>query len=92
MTDLSPRAQNAQRANWALEAVDVFAAATFGDRNFTDTVREQPDEGDDAYCMIQDLISDALHLAVRHNWSVDRLLERARKNFDFENAPDYQGD
>jgi hypothetical protein len=90
--ELSPKSQNAQRAAWAENAVNTFGVETYGGRTFSRTVVEQPNEGDDAYTMIQDLIGDALHLAVQHGWDPDTLLARAKENFDYENDPNYQGD
>jgi hypothetical protein len=84
--------QNARRAAWAEEAVNVFGLLTYGGRNFTETVKQQPGEQGDAYTMIQDLIGDCLHLVVKHGWDPDELLKHAKSNFDHENSPDYMGD
>jgi hypothetical protein len=84
--------ENEPRADWAENAVNTFGVETYAGRTFTQTVKEQPEEGDDAYTMIQDLIGDMLHLAVRHRWDPDEILERAKSNFDHENHPDYEGD
>ena len=86
------KAQNARRAAWAENAVNRFGQETFAGRTFTTTVKEQPHEGDDAYCMIQDLIGDLLHLTVKHGWDPDEMIERAVACFEHENSPDYMGD
>lgn len=75
---------NDDRADWAVLAADAFAEETYGGRTFTDLIEEQPDVGDDAYMVLQDLISDILHLARRHGWSAVELLQRAQMNFDDE--------
>lgn len=92
LEELAPKAQNAQRAAWAENAVNTFAKETYAGRTFSNVVVEQPNEGDDAYTMIQDLISDMMHLAVQHGWGPEELLDRAKSNFDYENSSDYQGD
>ena len=92
LEEMAPKAQNAQRAAWAENAVNTFGVETYGGRTFTKTVIEQPEEGNDAYTMVQDLIGDLLHLAVQHGWDADDILERAKNNFDYENDPNYQGD
>lgn len=86
MAHLDP--DNTDRANWAQDAVDVFGAATFGGRTFTATLPEQPGVGDDPYCMVQDLITDLLHLANQQGWDVDDLLRRATGAYDEELAED----
>lgn len=84
MPHLDP--DNTDRANWAQDAVDVFGTATFGGRTFTDTLPEQPDVGDDPYCMVQDLITDLLHLANRQGWDTDDLIRRATGAYEEEFA------
>lgn len=81
---------NADRAGWARKAVNAFAKETFGGRTFTATVKEQPNVGDDAYCMIQDLITDCMHLARKHGWKPDQLIDRAVGNFVEEEAEEQQ--
>lgn len=88
----TPQEKNSMRADWAEHAVNTFSIETYCGRTFTDEVKEQPDEGDDAYTMIQDLISNLLHLAVRHKWDADEMLRKAKDTFDYENDPNYQGD
>lgn len=75
---------NNDRADWAENAANTFAEETYGGRTFTELVEEQPDVGDDAYTVLQDLITDVLHLAKRHGWSAVELLQRAQSNFDDE--------
>lgn len=84
--------RNEARATWAESALENFTYETYGGRSFAALVREQPDEGDDAYTAVQDLIGDLLHVAVRYGWDPDELVRRAVAGFDHENAPDYQGD
>jgi hypothetical protein len=86
------KTKNAERAGWAENAVNTFARETYGRRTFTRTVIEQPGDGGDAYTMVQDLIGDLLHLAVRHDWDPTEMLGRAQRNFEHENRPDYMGD
>ncbi len=75
---------NTERAAWGEGAVNAFAEVTYCGRTFTATVKEQPGDGDDAYTMIQDLITDLLHLAARHGWEADDMMRRARDAFDYE--------
>lgn len=77
---------NDDRAAWAENAVNVFAEETYCGRTFTATVKEQPDTGDDAYTMCQDLISDILHLARKHGWEADRMIRNAVGAFEEEVA------
>lgn len=77
---------NEDRANWAENALDTFGIETYGGRTFAPTVKEQPNEGDDAYTMIQDLISNLLHLAVRHGWDAAEISRRAIAVFEDEVA------
>lgn len=77
---------NEDRANWAESALDTFGIETYGGRTFAPTVKEQPNEGDDAYTMIQDLISNLLHLAKRHGWDPAEINRRAVAIFDDEVA------
>lgn len=81
-----PEPANSDRADWAENAVNVFAAETYCGRTFTDTVVEQPEKGDDAYTMVTDLIADLLHLADRHGWSADDIMGSARNHYDEEKA------
>lgn len=83
---------NERRADWAENALDTFTVETYGGRHFADIVEEQPDEGDDAYTAVQDLIGDLLHVAKRYGWDTADILRRAQANFDHEAAPDYVGD
>lgn len=77
---------NADRARWAENALNVFGVETFAGNNFTDTVVEQPDTGGDAYTMVQDLITDLLHLARRHGWDPAVIMVKAQDAFDEECA------
>lgn len=83
---------NEGRADWAENAVNTFGQETYNGRTFSAVVKDQPDEGDDAYTMIQDLIGDLLHLAARHNWDPSEMVRKAVANFDYENSPTYEGD
>lgn len=83
---------NSDRAAWAENAVNVFGLETYCGRNFTDTVKEQPDVGDDAYTMCQDLISDILHLAHRHGWEAERMLRNAVGAFEEELAEEAEAE
>lgn len=75
---------NSDRAAWAESAVNTFGTETYCGRTFTATVIDQPNEGDDAYTMCQDLISDILHLAVLHGWDASEIVRKAVANFDDE--------
>lgn len=77
---------NKTRAAWAENAVNVFGEETYCGRTFTATVKEQPDTGEDAYTMCQDLISDILHLAHEHGWEAERMLRNAVGAFEEELA------
>lgn len=77
---------NEQRAIWALLGLEAFATETYCGQTFPETVSEQPDVGDDAYTMVQDLISNLLHLAHQHDWDTDELLRRAQSMFADELA------
>ena len=68
---------NADRAAWAEEAVNGFGFDVFHGRLFTDVVKEQPEEGDDAYCMVLDLISNLYHLAHKQGWNIQRIASTA---------------
>ena len=83
---------NETRADWAENALDTFTVETYGGRHFSHLVAEQPDEGDDAYTAVQDLIGDLLHVAKRYGWDAAELLRRSVANFEYEAAPDYAGD
>lgn len=90
MPHLDP--SNADRAAWAQDAVDTFGAATFGGRTFTATLPDQPHVGDDPYCMIQDLITDLLHLAGQQGWDTDELLARATGAYEEELAEESEAE
>lgn len=75
---------NADRANWAENAVNAFGVETYCGRTFTATVKDQPNDHGDAYTMCQDLISDILHLARRHGWEAERMIRLAVANFEAE--------
>lgn len=68
---------NEDRAAWAENAVNTFSVETYFGRTFTATVVEQPDPGDDAYTMIQDLMSNLLHLARRQGWDAKAMNDAA---------------
>ena len=80
------RERNLERAAWAEDAVNVFAEATYHGRTFTKTVIEQPNVGEDAYTMIQDLVSNCMHLARKHDWDPADLINRAKFIFEDEEA------
>lgn len=82
--DSAAEPTNADRAAWAENAVNAFSTQTYGGRTFTAEVVQQPEEGGDAYTMIQDLITDLLHLARRSGWEATEMLRRGRGNFDDE--------
>lgn len=83
---------NADRAAWAENAVNTFGEETYMGRTFTATVIEQPDEGDDAYTMIQDLICDLMHLAAKHGWDAKKVVESAISHFEYEVAEENEED
>jgi hypothetical protein len=84
---------NEQRADWAENALDTFTRQTYGGRAFNELPTDPagPEYGDD-YTAIMDLMSDLLHVAVRKGFDQTKLLQRAVATFDYENAPDYEGD
>lgn len=88
--------QNETRAMWAQDALDTFAAEVYHGRSFQgDLVRYAPDEctiDSDAYTMVQDLISNLLHLTVKTGWDPAEMFRKAVAGFDYENSPDYEGD
>lgn len=75
---------NIDRAAWARRAANVFAKDTFCGRSFDNLVIDQPDEGDDAYCVLQDLITNLCHLARQYGWEAEKLVERGLGNFNDE--------
>lgn len=83
---------NETRADWAENALDTFTVETYGGRHFSALVAEQPDVGDDAYTAVHDLICDLLHVAARYGWEPNELIRLGVANFEYESAPDYQGD
>ena len=69
---------NAQRANWAQNALAVFTTATFcGDH--PDTM----DRGD-LRSAIGDLICDLLHYARKQEFDIGAILQQACGHFAFE--------
>ena len=69
---------NAERAEWAVNALATFTAETFGG--------EHPDamHDDDLEAAVTDLISDVLHLAERSGFDPQRVLERANCHYRTE--------
>lgn len=78
-------ATNADRTEWARNALDTFARDTFG-RPFSRLV-----EGDREDCF-SDLLCNLRHLAQAEGLDFADLDRRGAENFDYENAPDYAGD
>ena len=68
---------NADRAEWAMDALNGFVAAT---------------EVDTAHDAIADLIANLLHLARGRGLDVDVLLDQTRKLMAEEFAEDAEGD
>lgn len=75
---------NADRADWAENAANTFSDETYGGQRFTELLIEQPDKGDDAYTVIQDLITDLLHLTRRSGWDPHEMADDAIIMFDAE--------
>ena len=69
---------NANRAQWAKDALAVFTATTFsGDH--PDTMHRS-----DLECAIGDLICDLLHFTRQREFDVGRILQQACGHFAFE--------
>ena len=69
---------NADRAEWAKDALAVFTALTFsGDH--PDTMHHQ-----DLECAIVDLICDLLHFASYKHFAVEAVHQRAPTHFSIE--------
>ncbi len=77
---------NAERADWAREAVNTFAIDTYCGRTFDRLVVEQPDAGGDAYTAIQDLMTNLMHLARRQGWDPEKITAAAALIFNDEEA------
>ena len=78
---------NIDRAVWARRAANVFAKDTMGGRSFDQLIADQGTTTDtDTYCVLQDLITDTLHLAHQHGWGAEDLIRRAVGNFEEELA------
>ena len=75
---------NEDRRAWAENAVDTFGRETYAGRTFAPTVAQQPKEGDDAYTMCQDLISDIMHLAAAQGWDPAEMVRRSVANYDMD--------
>lgn len=82
---------NADRAGWARNAADTFAMETYGGRSFERIVAEQPTDKGDAYCIVQDLVADLMHLARRHGWNPIKIIENARWHFECEEEEEREG-
>lgn len=69
---------NAERAEWALNALAMFTAETFGG--------EHPDamHDDDLEAAVTDLICDLLHLAECNGFDPQRVVERANSHYRTE--------
>ena len=77
--------ENERRANWATDALATFCADGFCGRSVEATI------ADEGATPIYDLISNLLHVAVRHELDPEDIMRRAQEQFDHENAPDYCG-
>jgi hypothetical protein len=69
---------NADRAEWAGEALAAFTVRTFGG-NHPDTM-----ERDDLECSISDLICDLMHFAQQRKFDVGSIVQQACGHFGFE--------
>ena len=78
--ELYPEPTNANRENWAKQALAIFTAETFGG-DHPDTMPVE-----DLQNALTDLLSDLLHLAHTHELDVDDLVERAGDHFRHELA------
>lgn len=77
---------NSQRAEWTREALDAFAVEVFSDRTFTGMIEEDGLRGDGP-SVIQDLITDVLHMAMKIGFTQDEareIGEKAIRMFDEE--------
>lgn len=76
---------NIDRAAWARRAANVFSKETMGGRSFDQLMADQgAGEDTDTYCVLQDLITDTLHLARQQGWDAAELIRRAVWNFEEE--------
>mgnify|MGYP007008294436 CR=1 FL=1 len=76
---------NADRAEWARNAMNTFAKETFGGRTF-DQLLEDGDtpQNSDGACAIGDLIADLLHLARKNNIDPQGCINSALMHFEAE--------
>ena len=78
---------NSDRADWAESALDTFGQDTYCGRLFTDEVAGSAGVVDsDAYTMVQDLMSNLMHVARRYDWDAAEMVRRATSMFDQEVA------
>jgi len=69
---------NAERSQWAKDALCVFTARTFsGDHPNTM-------DRDDLECAIADLICDLMHYARRQGFDTGLILQQACRNYESE--------
>lgn len=64
---------NDDRADWAHEAVNVFALRTFRQSFDTQLAEQGNDPHGDPACTVSDLMANLYHLARRHGWDVEAL-------------------
>lgn len=78
---------NIDRAVWARRAANVFSKETMNGRTFDQLIADQgTGEDTDTYCVLQDLITDTLHLAQQTGWDAEELIRRAVGTFEEELA------
>ncbi|WP_375292138.1 hypothetical protein [Sphingomonas melonis] len=82
-----PEPTNADRADWAESALDTFGQDTYCGRLFTDEVAGKAGNTDsDAYTMVQDLMTNLMHVARRYGWDAAEMTRKAAAMFEDELA------
>ncbi|WP_448205356.1 hypothetical protein [Azospirillum sp. sgz302134] len=75
---LTGEPRNSERGEWVRTGLDSFARTTFGGRTFTGMVEQHGLEGD-APTVIQDFITDGLHMAMAIGMTEDAAVEMAER-------------
>ncbi len=90
---LMPNVTNDDRADWAECSADAFGIITYGGRSFEQLMAQCRDPGlSDGETLISDLIGDLMHLAARSGFDAHKVMRTGVEAFEYEAAPDYQGD
>lgn len=75
---------NAQRADWARDALDVFGRAVFHQSADEMIATGRGDRDGDLACAISDLICDLMHLADQHGLDAYNVYGAALTNYEAE--------